>query len=151
LDRGNPAQCGINSHDLIGLLIFGNSGINRHNEANVFWLTNYLDLHHNYLIAPLDESMEPALYVGLTNHVPNARQVSDVPVIEWGGYNPSQTVAARLKQLGLISGRLGLVGVNHKFGMGMPYQHYLTLQETLPGLQLVEIMLVYARLNPSKR
>jgi hypothetical protein len=24
-------------HDLIGLLIFGNSGINRHNEANVFW------------------------------------------------------------------------------------------------------------------
>lgn len=30
-------------HDLNGLLIFGNSGVNRHNEANIFWLTNHLD------------------------------------------------------------------------------------------------------------
>jgi hypothetical protein len=27
--------------DLIGLLVFGNSGVNRHNEANIFWLTNH--------------------------------------------------------------------------------------------------------------
>jgi hypothetical protein len=45
------------NHDLTGLLVFGNSGVNRHNEANVFWLSNNLDLHHNYLVAPLDESI----------------------------------------------------------------------------------------------
>ena len=38
--------------DVDALLIFGNSGVNRHNEANVFWLTNHLDLHHCYLVAP---------------------------------------------------------------------------------------------------
>lgn|SRR5574341_152026 len=137
-------------HDLVGLLVFGNSGVNRHNQANVFWLTNYLGLHHDYLIAPLDESIEPALYTGLTNHVPNARQVSDIPIIEWGGYHPVETVAARLKVTGMIRGRLGLVGVNHKFGMGMPYQHYLTLREQLPELELVEITGAFSKLRVVK-
>lgn len=44
-------------HELAGLLVFGNSGVNRHNEANIFWLTNHLDLYHNYLVAPLDDSI----------------------------------------------------------------------------------------------
>lgn len=137
-------------HDLSALLVFGNSGVNRHNEANVFWLTNHLDLHHNYLVAPLDESIEPALYTGLTNHVPNARQVSDLPLIEWGGYNPAETVAHRLKTVGLVRGRLGLVGVNHKFGMGMPYQHYRTLRQALPDLELVDVTLDFTRLRTIK-
>jgi Xaa-Pro aminopeptidase len=137
-------------HDLAGLLIFGNSGVNRHNEANIFWLTNHLDLHHNYLVAPLDESIEPALYTGLTNHVPNAQQVSDIPLLEWGGYNPTETVARRLRAIGLTRGRLGLVGVNHKFGMGMPYQHYLYLREALPDIELVEVTLDFTRLRTVK-
>src|SRR6266508_3466124 len=61
---------------LDGLVVFGNSGMNRHNEANAFWLTNHLDLHHCYLVAPRDPSIEPALYTGLTNHVPNARRIA---------------------------------------------------------------------------
>lgn len=138
------------AEDLLGLLIFGNSGVNRHNEANIFWLTNHLDLHHNYLVAPLDISVEAALYTGLTNHVPNARQVSDIPIIEWGGYDPAATVARRLEHTGLSHGRLGLVGVNHKFGMGMPYQHFQTLQSRLPGLELVDVTLEFTRLRTIK-
>ncbi len=34
---------------LDALLLFGNSGANRHNQANVFWLSNHLDLHHSYM------------------------------------------------------------------------------------------------------
>jgi Xaa-Pro aminopeptidase len=148
--RWSMARDLMRQHDLIGLLIFGNSGINRHNVAKVFWLTNYLDMHHNYLIAPLDDSIESALYTGLTNHVPNARQVSDIPVIEWGGYNPAETVVARFKQIGMTQGRLGLVGVNHKFGMGMPFQHYLTLQHEAPNLELVDVTREYSRLRVIK-
>ena len=44
---------------------------------------------------PLDEGCEPGLYVGLRNHLPNAREMTDVPLIEWGGYDPATTVAAR--------------------------------------------------------
>src|SRR5918997_5801748 len=86
---------------LDALIVFGNSGTNRANMANVHWLSNHLDLHHAYVVLPLDESQEAALYTGLTNHVPNAREVSDVPIVEWGGYDPAGTVAARLRAAGV--------------------------------------------------
>ncbi|MBU4225883.1 MAG: Xaa-Pro peptidase family protein [Chloroflexi bacterium] len=148
--RWSLARDLMRSNDLVGLLVFGNSGVNRHNEANIFWLSNHLDLHHSYLIAPLEESIEPALYTGLTNHVPNARQVSDIPIIEWGGYNPAETIAQRLKATSMTRGRLGLVGVNHKFGMGMPYQHYQHLQAALPDLELVEVTAQFIPLRAIK-
>jgi Xaa-Pro dipeptidase len=135
---------------LAGLLLFGNSGVNRHNQANVFWLSNHLDLHHNYLVAPRDESAEPALYVGLANHVPAAREVSDLPVVEWGGYDPAATVAARLRAAGLTAGRIGLVGVNHTFGMGMPYQHHARLRDALPGVTWLDVTADFARLRAVK-
>lgn len=137
-------------HELAALVVFGNSGVNRHNNANIFWLTNHLDLHHNYLVAPRDESVEPTLYVGLTNHVPNARQVSDVPLIEWGGYDPASKVAARLEAVGLSRARVGLVGVNAKFAMGMPYQHYLELCRLLPEVTWVDVTAAFARLREVK-
>ena len=49
------------------LVLFGNSGVNRHNQANVFWLSNHLDLHHCYLVLPRDG--EPTLLVGLARSV----------------------------------------------------------------------------------
>ena len=137
-------------HDLGGLLVYGNSGVNRHNQANVFWLTNHLDLHHTYLIAPLDESVEPALYIGLANHVPAAREVSDISIIEWGGYDPAETLARRLRAIGVTRGRLGLVGVNHTFGAGMPYQHHASLSSALPGLTPVDVTAEFARARAVK-
>jgi Xaa-Pro dipeptidase len=140
----------MDSHDLGALLLFGNSGVNRHNQANVFWLSNHLDLHHSYLLAFRDESVEPVLYTGLGNHVPDARRIADVPVVAWGGYDPAATVAERLRAAGLSRGRLGLVGVNATFGMGMPYQHHATLRRTLPGLELVEVTAELAALRAVK-
>jgi Xaa-Pro aminopeptidase len=137
-------------HELAGLLVFGNSGVNRHNQANVFWLTNHLDLHHSYLVAPRDESIEPALFTGLANHVPDARRVSEIPLIEWGGYDPAATVARWLRETGLTRGRLGLVGVNATFGMGMPYQHHQALRETMAELDLQDVTREFAALRAVK-
>jgi Xaa-Pro aminopeptidase len=134
-------------HELSALVVFGNSGTNRANMANPFWLSNHLDLHHCYLVVPLDEGVETALYTGLTNHVPNAREVSDVPIVEWGGYSPADCVAARLREIGVTAGRVGLVGVNATFSMGMPYAHHERLREELPALELVDVTLPYARLR----
>ena len=121
------------------LVLFGNSGVNRHNNVNPFWLSQYLDMHHCYLVVPRAEDLDPALFVGLANHVPNAREISDVPVVEWGGYEAGDTVAARLAELGVERGRVGLVGVGHTWTIGMPWQHYLRLRELLPGLELVDV------------
>ena len=71
----------MDEHGLDALLLFGNSGVNRHNQANVFWLTNHLDLHHCYLVLPRDR--EASLLTGLANHVPNAREISDIRTVEW--------------------------------------------------------------------
>ena len=140
----------MDEEDLRALIVFGNSGVNRHNQANVFWLTNHLDLHHNYLVAPREESIEPSLYVGLRNHVPNARQVSEIPIIEWGGYTPALTAAERLKACGITRGRLGVVGVNAKFGMGIPYQHDQDLRRELPELDLIDVTADFTRLREVK-
>jgi Xaa-Pro aminopeptidase len=118
--------------------------------ANAFWLSNHLDLHHCYLVVPADESLEAALYTGLTNHVPNAREVSDVPVIEWGGYNPAEKVVARLRGIGATRGRAGLVGVNSKFSMGMPYAHHAHVRAELPELELVDVTGRFQRLRTVK-
>ena len=148
--RWREARALMDGHGLDALLLFGNSGVNRHNEANVFWLSNHLDLHHCYLLAPRDEELEATLWVGLTNHVPNARQVSDVPRIAWGGYDPASRVAERIGELGLGRGRVGLVGVNATFAMGMPFEHRLSLRSALPELELVDVTADFARLRTVK-
>lgn len=113
------------AHGLDALVVFGNSGVNRHNNVNPFWLTQYLDMHHCYVVVPREGEL--ALYTGLVNHVPNARELADAAVVEWGGYQPGETVAERLRELGARS--VGLVGVAATWNVGMPYLHYERLAE----------------------
>lgn len=134
-------------HDLQALVVYGNSGVNRHNQANVFWLTNHLDLHHAYLVVPQDASGEPVLFVGLVNHVPGAREIAEVPRVEWSGYDPSSAIVARLKAVLPRPGRVGLVGVNATFGIGMPYPHYTALREALPEVAFVDVTAEFAQLR----
>jgi Xaa-Pro dipeptidase len=148
--RWDLARRLMDRHDLGALLLFGNSGVNRHNQANVFWLSNHLDLHHAYLLAPRDEAIEPALYTGLGNHVPDARRIAAVPVVEWGGHDPAATAAERLRATGITRGRLGIVGVNATFGMGMPWQHHATLRRALPDLEPVDVTADLAGLRAVK-
>jgi Xaa-Pro dipeptidase len=137
----------ISDHELAALVIFGNSGTNRANMANAFWLSNHLDLHHCYLVVPRDESQQTALYTGLTNHVPNARETSDVPIVEWGGYEPAAKVAARLRATGAARARVGLVGINATFAMGMPYAHHERLRRELSDAELVDVTPAFQRLR----
>jgi Xaa-Pro aminopeptidase len=135
LARGLMEEQGLDA-----LVIFGNSGVNRHNHANHFWLSQWQDMHHCYLVVPREG--EPTLLVGLVNHVPNAREISDVPNVEWGGYEPGKTIAS------LVHGRVGLVGVNATWSDGMPWQHYEDLRAT--GVELVDVTREYAALRRIK-
>jgi len=127
---------------LDALLVFGNSGVNRHNNVNPFWLTQYLDMHHNYVIVPPEGGVE--LYVGLVNHVPNAREEADAARVEWGGYQPGETVGRRLRELGARA--VGLVGVAATWNVGMPYAHYLALGD----LETVDVTREFASLRATK-
>jgi Xaa-Pro aminopeptidase len=120
LARGLMAERGLDA-----LVLFGNSGVNRHNNVNPFWLSQYLDMHHCYVVLPREG--DATLFVGLVNHVPNAREVTDIPNVEWGGYDAGATVAAKLRELGART--VGLVGVNSTWGVGMPYAHFERLHD----------------------
>jgi Xaa-Pro dipeptidase len=134
----------MDEHELAALVLFGNSGVNRHNHANAYWLSQYLDMHHSYLVVPRDG--DATLLVGLANHVPNAREESDVPTVEWGGYDAGETVARLLP----AEGRIGLVGVNHTWSIGMPWQHYARIRELRPAVELVDVTAGYAALRVVK-
>src|SRR4051812_33516944 len=124
--RLRAARALMADHDLDALVVAGNSGVNRHNNVNPFWLTQYLDMHHSYVVLPREGDV--ALYTGLINHVPNAREVArEVPLVEWGGYQPGETIAARLRGLG--AKRIGIVGIAATWNVGMPYAHYEPLAE----------------------
>ena len=130
-------------HELDTLVIFGNSGVNRHNHANGFWLSQWQDMHHAYLVVPRDG--DATLLVGLANHVPNARETSDVSHVDWGGYEPGKTIAP------LVGGpRVGLVGVDATWNVGMPWRHYLDLRDARPDVELVEFTGEYASLRRLK-
>lgn len=124
--------------DLDFLVVFGNSGVNRHNHANHFWLSQWRDMHHCYLVVPREG--DATLLVGLVNHVPNARELSDVPNVEWGGYEPGKTIAS------LVHGSIGLVGVNATWSDGMPWQHYRDIAHLDP----VDVTREYASLRRIK-
>jgi Xaa-Pro dipeptidase len=126
--------------ELDALVIYGNSGVNRHNHANHFWLSQWQDMHHCYLVVPREGEM--TLLVGLVNHVPNARELTDLPNVEWGGYEPGKTIAK------LVSGRLGLVGVNATWSDGMPYRHYEDVKASSP--EVVDVTREYAALRRIK-
>src|SRR3954447_21103453 len=98
--------------DLDFLVLFGNSGVNRHNHANHFWLSQWQDMHHCYLVVPRDG--EATLLVGLVNHVPNARELSDVPNVEWGGYEPRKTIAGLVRGAGSAGGKAAGPRQNHR-------------------------------------
>jgi Xaa-Pro dipeptidase len=140
----------LDAQELEAVVVFGNSGVNRHNHANGFWLSQWQDMHHAYLVVPRDADQDAALFVGLVNHVPNAREISDVPSIEWGGYEPGRTIAERLAAVGIGRGRVGLVGVDATWGVGMPWKHYEQLRELLPGTELVDATAEYAALRRLK-
>jgi Xaa-Pro dipeptidase len=143
--RNQLARDLMRREELAALLLFGNSGNSRHNQANVYWLTNYLDLHHNYLILPLEG--DPTLLVGLVNHVPNAQLISVIPDTRWGTYKVAEEIVPQLQKNGIGRGRVGLVGVNATFEIGMPYQHFTQLQESMPEVEWVDMTRDFARLR----
>jgi Xaa-Pro dipeptidase len=122
---------------LDALAVYGNSGIARHNHADIHYLSGFLGNRNNYVLVA-DES-DPVLFVQSYNHVPNAREASSIRT-EWGGPDSAVIVAQHLADEGLTKGTLGYVGE-------VPVQNYLTWQRELPGWQFRDVTAAFRRLR----
>jgi len=111
------------------LVVYGNSGISRHNHADVHYLSGFLGNRNNYLVVPRDG--EPVLFVQSYNHVPNAREAAAVRV-EWGGRDSGSRVARHIRDVAPRGGNLGYVGE-------VPVQNWLTWQQELPAWRFADV------------
>jgi Xaa-Pro aminopeptidase len=122
--------------DLAALVVYGNSGNLMRNEANVYYLSDYMDRHQSYVVFPLEG--EPVLFVGLYNHLPNARETSVIEDTRWGGENTAKSVAHELRKLKSEGKKVGVWAVGGAKGF-IPHDHYLTIAKELPRARMLDV------------
>lgn len=105
---------------LDSLVIFGWSAQNRTAQADVYYLSGYLGMRDNYVVFPLVG--DPVFFAQSYNHVPNARDVSFLDDVRWGGVDNGQTIGDELLHRGAT--RVGVVG-------WMPYQQHESMRRTV--------------------
>lgn len=115
------------------LVVFG--GGNARHELQ--YLTAWPARQEGWLV--LTPGDEPALFVQLYNHVPNAAEMAVTPRVEWAGAASAETVAAELGRRG--ARRVGLVGA-------ISYQHHGRLTAALgDGGAIVDLTPAFRRMR----
>jgi len=135
--RRTAARALMRAEGVDALVVYGNSGIARHNHADIHYLSGFLGNRNNYLA--MTRTVEPVLFVQSHNHVPNAREASSIRV-ERGGLSSAVTVAHHLIKAGVRKCAIGYVGE-------VPVQSYFTWQRELPGCHFKDVTLAFQRLR----
>lgn len=136
-------------NDLEALVIYGHSGLHRRYQANVYYLANYLDHHHNYLVFFRDPTEAAALFIGLGSHVPTATAWAEIEAVEAGGRDPAGRVAERLDGTAAATDRVGLVGPRGSHGITLPKAHYDRLESALDA-DFVDVSAAYEAIRTVK-
>jgi Xaa-Pro aminopeptidase len=111
---------------LHAMLVFGNRAA--YNEIQ--YLTNHMVAVEGLLLFPAEG--EPVLWVNYANHVADARRVSIVDDVRWGGDDLAETAATELNQRGLGSRRIGIGGP-------ATHSRWMTLHGLCPHAELVDV------------
>ncbi len=111
------------------LVVYGNSALYRHNQADVHYISGFLGNRNNYVV--LSSRAAPILFAQSYNHVQNGREVSVIET-RWGGLDSAQSVARYVREVSNGAGTLGYVGE-------LPVQSYLTWQRDLAGWRLIDV------------
>ncbi len=122
------------------LVVYGDSSLNRHNQADIHYLSGFLGNRSNYVVLPA--SGDPVLFAQTHNHVPNAREASSIET-RWGCADSAVTVARHAREILGRPGTLGYVGL-------VPAQHFLTWQRELSGWTLKDVTRAFRRLRLKK-
>lgn len=122
---------------LDAVVVYGSSGVNRHDQADVHYVSGFLGNRNNYAV--ITQRDAPVIFVQSFNHVPNARESAGIRV-EWGGESSALTVARHLRDAGVTTGTLGYVG-------DVPVQSYLAWQRELAGGSFIDVTRSFRRLR----
>ncbi len=121
-------------HRLDALVVYGTVG----SFSEVQYLTDFRTTREAYLILPAHD--EPTLFVNYFNHVPYARRRARVADVRWAGVQGVSTLVRYLRDRGLNTGRVGLVGA-------LPWQQHRTLCAELPHVEFSDTTISFQHLR----
>jgi len=113
------------------LVVYGSSAHTDSNQANIRYLSGYIDQIQSYLVFPYDG--EPTVFADLYPHVPDAHLMSHVDDVRWGTEDKGARVAEHIKELGYEDATIGLVGAPGPSTTELPANDYLQLKKALPN------------------
>lgn len=111
------------------LVVYGSSAHTDSNQANIRYLSGYIDQIQSYIVFPYEG--EPTLYADLYPHVPDAHLMSHIDDVRWGTEDKGRAVAERIEELGYEDGDIGFVGSPGPATTELPANDYLTLTKQL--------------------
>jgi len=117
------AQALLEREGLAAIAVYGNSGMARHAQADVLWLSGFFGNRNNYVA--MAGGSAPMLFAQSHNHVPNACEMASIET-RWGGADSAATIAQFLIDSKAGPGTLGWVGE-------VPAADWLTWQKLLRG------------------
>jgi ectoine hydrolase len=114
-------------------------------HMNAVYLSNYAAFGHSYVVVPLHD--EPTMHIPFAEHVPNAKKLSCLTDIRTQGFTRIELgVTARVMELGLERGRIGIVGpLNSWYSISIPAEHRDHFTEELPDAELPVVTELYER------
>ncbi len=109
---------------LSALILHGTAG----SYQEIQFLTNFLVTREAMLV--FSQVGEPTMFVQYYNHLPNARRVSFIEDIHWGGKDIAATTANNVQERGLAQSHIGIIGT-------IPLKHYDSVRQALPQATFV--------------
>lgn len=121
------------------LVAVGDSGGRTANQANIYWLTNWIDPMVSYVV--MTATGGPWLIVSNQLFLHTALRAGHAAEIKaCTGMNPGPEIAARLSDEGLANGRVGIAGVRNIGRASMPSEHLDALKNALPKAEFVDAL-----------
>lgn len=108
------------------LLVYGSGRY----ASDIYWLSDWPSSREAYLL--MQAGQEPVVLMQLFNHFPMARVMSWIKDLRWAGPNTTNSVVELIRERGLESKRIGLVGA-------IAYQVYNRLREAYPDASFVDL------------
>src|ERR687898_1324629 len=108
------------------LLVYGSGRY----ASDVYWVSDWPSSREAYVL--FQTGKEPVILLQLFNHFPMAKVMSVIKDVRWAGANTTTSVLELIRERGLDSKRIGLVG-------SIPFQIYLRMAGQFPGASFSDL------------
>jgi Xaa-Pro dipeptidase len=145
--RYELVRAGMRENGLDALVVYGAYSYAGRDlgHMNAVYLANYAAFGHSFVVVPLHD--EPTMHIPFAEHVPNAKDLSCLTDIRTLGFTRIELgVSARLKELGLERGRIGIVGpLNSWYSISIPAEHRDHFYAEFPEAEFPVVTELYER------